>query len=82
MKTERNTDSEQILLRGGEVAELLGISRAKAYRLMQHREIPVVTFGKSIRVPREALLEFLRARTQQPAGGVRQLSVVSEASAQ
>jgi excisionase family DNA binding protein len=67
--TKGRVETEPILLRGAEVAELLGISRAKAYRLIQRREIPVVTFGKSVRVPRESLLTFIRAATQQPAGG-------------
>jgi excisionase family DNA binding protein len=68
MKRERNIETEPILLRGEEVADLLGVSRAKAYRLMQNREIPVVTFGKSVRCPRESLLGFIRTRTEQPAG--------------
>jgi excisionase family DNA binding protein len=55
--------SESILLRGEEVAQLLGVSRAKAYRMMQRREIPVVTFGKAVRVPRESLLLQIRERT-------------------
>ena len=69
MKRQRNTEIESLLLRGEEVAELLGVSRAKAYRLMQHRTIPVVTFGKSVRCPRESLLNFIRENTQQPTGG-------------
>ena len=68
MKVERQTEDESILLRGEEVADLLGVSRAKAYRLMQRREIPVVTFGKSVRCPRESLLGFIRQRTERPTG--------------
>ena len=49
---------------------MLAISRAKAYRLMQRREIPVVTFGKSVRVLIESLLNFIRGRTELPVGGV------------
>ena len=63
--TLKETDREAILLRGSEVAELLSISRAKAYRLMHERAIPVLTFGKSVRCPRAALLEFVVANTQQ-----------------
>ena len=66
MKNESGV--EPILLRGQEVAELLGVSRAKAYRLMQHRQIPVVLFGKSVRCPRESLLGFIRERTELPVG--------------
>ena len=51
-----------------EVAELLGISRAKAYRLMQHRSIPVVMFGKAVRVPRAALLKVIEERTEHAVG--------------
>lgn len=68
MKRQRNTELEVLLLRGEEVAELLGVSRAKAYRLMQRREIPVVMFGKSVRCPRESLLGFIREKTEQPTG--------------
>jgi excisionase family DNA binding protein len=65
--TKERVEKEPMLLRAAEVAELLGISRAKAYRLMQRREVPVVTLGKSVRVPREPLLDFIRTATQQPA---------------
>jgi excisionase family DNA binding protein len=68
--TTGRVQTESILLRGAEVAELLAISRAKAYRLMQRREIPVVTFGKSVRVLIESLLNFIRGRTELPVGGV------------
>ena len=56
---------EPLLLRGGEVAELLGCSRAMAYRMMSRGDIPVVRMpgGKSVRVPRAALLEWIRAHT-------------------
>ena len=55
-----------LLLRGREVAELLGCSRALAYRLMQQRTIPTVRLpgGRSIRVPRAALLEWIDKRTE------------------
>ena len=67
MNKEQTVEAESLLLRGEEVAALLGVSRAKAYRLMQRREIPVVTLGKSIRCPRESLLAFIHARTEQPS---------------
>jgi excisionase family DNA binding protein len=59
-----NIASKPLLLRGTEVAELLGVSRAKAYQLMKQRQIPVVTFGKSVRCPRESLLTLIRDRTE------------------
>jgi excisionase family DNA binding protein len=59
---------EPLLLRGREVAELIGCSRALAYRLMQRGVIPTVRIpgGKSVRVPREALIEWIRANTKPP----------------
>jgi excisionase family DNA binding protein len=67
MNGHRQNVGEPILLRGEEVAELLGVSRAKAYRLMQHQEIPAIRFGKTVRCPRESLLSFIQGRTLQPA---------------
>jgi excisionase family DNA binding protein len=48
------------------VAELIGCSRAMAYRLMQRGIIPVVRIpgGKTVRVPREALLEWIKDNTR------------------
>lgn len=46
---------------------MLGVSRAKAYRMMQKRQIPVVNFGKSVRCPREALIDLISEMTTQPA---------------
>jgi len=63
MKKQLVEEPEPMLLRGDEVAHLLGISRAKAYRMMAGRELPVVTFGKAVRVPREALAHEIRTRT-------------------
>jgi excisionase family DNA binding protein len=58
------------LLRGAEVAEVIGCSRAMAYRLMQRGTIPVVRIpgGKTVRVPRGALQEWIRDNTR--AGAV------------
>jgi excisionase family DNA binding protein len=56
------------LLRGGEVAGLLNISRALAYRWMQAGVLPVVRVGRTVRVPRSACLRWIEQNTQQPAG--------------
>lgn len=51
------------LLNGGDVANLLGISRSLAYRMMRTGEIQAIRFGRSIRVRPEALERFLQERT-------------------
>ena len=62
-------DDKDRLLRGPEVAKLIGCSRAMAYRLMQRGTIPVVRIpgGKTVRVPYGALMEWVRQNTQQAA---------------
>jgi len=57
------------LLRGREVAKLLGVSVALAYRWMQDGTLPVVRVGRTVRVPRLACLRWIEQRTQQPTGG-------------
>jgi excisionase family DNA binding protein len=68
MRSEALISDEPLLLRGTEVAKLLGCSRAMAYRMMQKGLIPTIHLGagKSVRVPRLALLEWIKARTAQP----------------
>jgi excisionase family DNA binding protein len=55
-----------LLLRGREVAEELGISRALAYRWMKEGVLPVVKVpnSRAVRVPSEALHEWINDHTQ------------------
>jgi len=53
------TESKNRLLKGHEVAQILNISRALAYRMMQRGDIKVVKFGKSVRVSERDLQEFI-----------------------
>ena len=48
------------LLKAIEVAEILNISRAMAYRLMQTRQIPTVRIGSSRRVRPVDLQNFIK----------------------
>jgi len=47
------------LLKAKDVAEILQISRAMAYALMQRGEIPTVRIGKSRRVRPEDLIKYI-----------------------
>ena len=60
-------EPERLLLRGGEVARMLGISRALAFRWMKTGVLPTmrVPGARTVRVPRAALLKFIEERTQQ-----------------
>jgi len=53
------SESKGRLLKGHEVAQILNISRALAYRMMQRGDIKVVKFGKSVRVAERDLQEFI-----------------------
>jgi len=59
-------DRKPLLLRGSEVADALGISRALAYRWMASGVLPTVRVSRSIRVPREELMRWISARTNNP----------------
>jgi|APHig6443717817_1056837.scaffolds.fasta_scaffold2442967_1 excisionase family DNA binding protein len=48
------------LLKAGDVAEILNISRSKAFGMMSRGEIPVVRFGGSVRVEAEDLEQFIK----------------------
>ena len=58
-----SNERKPLLLRGGEVAELLGISRPLAYRWMQNGILPVVRVSRSVRVPHDGLLNWIKANT-------------------
>jgi len=55
-KTPKEPDG---LLKASEVANILRISKALAYRLMQQGEIPTIQFGRTTRVRQQDLEEFI-----------------------
>jgi excisionase family DNA binding protein len=62
--TDPNQNRTPLLLRGIEVADALGISRALAYRWMKNGTLPIVRVSRAVRVPREALLGWIKRNTQ------------------
>jgi len=66
---------QTLLLKGAEVAEELGVSRALAYRMMGDGTLPTVrrSGGRMVRVPREALTEWVRSNTR--SSGAKQGSI-------
>ena len=66
---------EDRLLRAKEVMQILGVSRATAYRLMSDGTLPVVRFGASehrnnqmLRVRESTLMAWMRQNESRPAG--------------
>ena len=56
----RDLNDLPMILRGEDLMPLLGIGRNTAYELIRSGQIRSVRIGRQIRIPREALLEFLR----------------------
>ena len=51
-----------MILRAEDLMPILGIGRNTAYELIRSGQIRSVRIGRQIRIPREALLEFLDGR--------------------
>ena len=56
----RDLSDLPMTLRVGNLMPILGIGRNTAYELIRSGQIRSVRIGRQIRIPREALLEFLR----------------------
>jgi excisionase family DNA binding protein len=59
---------EPLLLRAGEVAKLLGLGRSKVFAMLAVGELPVIRIGRSVRVPRAALEDWIADQTQHASG--------------
>jgi excisionase family DNA binding protein len=57
---------KRLLLRPPEAAEVLGISRALAYRWAQDGTLPTIRVGRAVRIPHDALVEWIDSRTKRP----------------
>ena len=56
----RNLHDLPMTLRVEELMPILGIGRSTAYELIRSGQIRSIRIGRQIRIPRDALLEFLR----------------------
>lgn len=50
---------EKLLLRPSEAAEAIGVGRSKAYALIASGELPSIKIGGSVRVPLDALKQWI-----------------------
>jgi len=55
--------TEVSLLTVDEMAQILRIGRSSAYELCRQKEFPIVRIGRSIRIPRRALYEWIEGRS-------------------
>jgi excisionase family DNA binding protein len=66
-KTAAAASGEPLLLHASEVARMLGLGRSKVYEMLSNGELPVVRIGTAVRVPRQALLQWVDEQTQMAA---------------
>jgi len=57
---------DRLLLRPGEVGEVLGLCRSKAYELIACGTIPSIRIGKSVRVSAETLRKWVSDQQVSP----------------
>jgi excisionase family DNA binding protein len=68
------TSEQKVLLGSRDVSRLLGLGRTKVFEMMARSELPVVRIGRCVRVPRDALMEWVSSETRLPGrtpGGIR-----------
>jgi len=56
---------QRLLLKPMEVADLLGIGRSLVYELIATGELPSIRIGRCIRIPSEALAEWIKNKQQE-----------------
>jgi excisionase family DNA binding protein len=56
-----------VLLRAVQVARLLGLSRSQTYAMMADGRLPVLRIGRAVRVPKRALANWVRNKTESAA---------------
>ena len=57
---DKQTDDLHPFMTVVEIATLMRVSRATVYRLIQHGRLPRMRVGKIMRVPRQAVRDFMR----------------------
>ena len=57
---------EKLLLTVPEAAAILRLCRTRVYELVRTHALPVVRIGKTIRIPKAALMDFIESMTQLP----------------
>jgi excisionase family DNA binding protein len=62
--TNNKAAPDPILMRPSEVAAALGLSRSMVTLMVARGELPVVRFGKAVRIPREDLERLLEERKE------------------
>ena len=60
-------ESSPLLLKVTEAVKLLQLGRDRIYELVASGRLPALHFGRTIRIPRDALLRFIEAESHDQA---------------
>lgn len=58
-----NVETEKLLLRVSETQKLLSLSRSTIYAMVASGELPSVRIGRAVRVPVDALKQWVEQQT-------------------
>jgi excisionase family DNA binding protein len=64
-KRNKGENMDKLLLRIPEAAQMISVGRSTMYELVASGVVPSVRFGKSVRVPAQALEEWIRKKYEQ-----------------
>ena len=67
MGVDDMADAERLLLRPIEAADSIGVSRSKCYELISSGEIPSVKVGGCVRIPVQALRDWIASQVEESA---------------
>ena len=67
MERARQISSPPLLLSVPEVAKTLGLGRTKVYELIEREGLPVVRFGRAVRISVTSLQQWIERREKQCA---------------
>jgi excisionase family DNA binding protein len=69
VNTRMTSSIQPLLLRPSEVARLLAVSRSRTYEMIARGELPgIVRIGRSVRVSRQALVDWIDRQAAEPTG--------------
>jgi excisionase family DNA binding protein len=74
----RGPTVESMLMKAEDVARALKLGRSKVFTLMASGGLPAIRIGRSVRVPRNALEEWIRNRTLQIVESDAPLSTIDK----
>ncbi len=66
------TAVEKLLFKPAEAAELLGLGRSKVYALVASGGLPSIRIGRNVRIPAEALRQWVRDQSEAVDTGRRE----------